>query len=278
MDYKGSATSSRGSRAGRVGPSTSSTASSRRSSRCAPSSSSRSATAARQAARVTIEGAEVSLDPTCGAYITMNPGYLGRSGCPRAQGALPPHDGDGARPRAHLRGPAHGRRLRRCKGARVQVLRPVLAAQGPARQLHYDWGLRDQERARRRGRLQARRARPEGPRSSCARCATSTSPRSSRRTRSSSSGCSATSSRASTAAQGRRGARGLRAPGAIASPTPTRSSASGRAGGGAARSACVFVMGPPGGQPQCWRTLQKARELQGPEPRPRSSTTPSRSS
>ena len=38
--------------------------------------------------RVTIEGVEVACDHTCGAFITMNPGYLGRSTLPEGLKAL----------------------------------------------------------------------------------------------------------------------------------------------------------------------------------------------
>ena len=148
-----------------------------------------------------VEGDVIALDPTCGAYITMNPGYLGRSELPEGLKAL-------FRPMTVM------------VPDLVLICENMLMAEGfidakvlaskfywlysllkdlLSKQEHYDWGLR----AIKSVLVVAgsfKRASPtrRGRRCSCARCATSTSPRSSRRTRSSSSACSATSSPGST--------------------------------------------------------------------------------
>ena len=72
---------------------------------------------------VKIEGDMVKLDTTRRFHYD-EPATSAAPRCPRAQGPVPPHDGDGARPCAHLRKPADGRGLR-SQDPRVQVLRPL---------------------------------------------------------------------------------------------------------------------------------------------------------
>ena len=95
-------------------------------------------------ATVTIEGDTVKLDNTCGAYITMNPGYLGRSTLPEGLKAL-------FRPMTVMvpdlvlicenmmmaEGFESAKELARKFYGLYSLLSALLS-----KQLHYDWGLR----------------------------------------------------------------------------------------------------------------------------------------
>jgi dynein heavy chain, axonemal len=97
-----------------------------------------------EAARIVIESDEVSLDPTCGAFITMNPGYLGRSELPEGLKAL-------FRPITVMvpdlvlicenmlmaEGFTQAKILASKFYGLYSLLRDLLS-----KQLHYDWGLR----------------------------------------------------------------------------------------------------------------------------------------
>ena len=94
--------------------------------------------------RIRVEGDEVTLDPTCGAYITMNPGYLGRSELPEGLKAL-------FRPMTVMvpdlvlicenmlmaEGFITAKELASKFYCLYSLLKALLSAQ-----LHYDWGLR----------------------------------------------------------------------------------------------------------------------------------------
>jgi dynein heavy chain len=96
------------------------------------------------ASRVVVEGDEVSLDSTCGAYITMNPGYLGRSALPEGLKAL-------FRPMTVMvpdlvlicenmlmaEGFVEAKSLASKFYGLYSLLKELLS-----KQLHYDWGLR----------------------------------------------------------------------------------------------------------------------------------------
>lgn len=95
-------------------------------------------------ARIVVEGDEISLDPTCGAYITMNPGYLGRSELPEGLKAL-------FRPMTVMvpdlvlicenmlmsEGFVEAKVLASKFYGLYSLLRELLS-----KQMHYDWGLR----------------------------------------------------------------------------------------------------------------------------------------
>jgi dynein heavy chain len=97
-----------------------------------------------ESVRITVEGDEISLDPTCGAFITMNPGYLGRSELPEGLKAL-------FRPMTVMvpdlilicenmlmaEGFVTAKALASKFFCLYSLLKALLSAQ-----LHYDWGLR----------------------------------------------------------------------------------------------------------------------------------------
>jgi len=94
--------------------------------------------------RIRVEGDEIILDPTCGAFITMNPGYLGRSELPEGLKAL-------FRPMTVMvpdlilicenmlmaEGFVTAKSLASKFFCLYALLKSLLSAQ-----LHYDWGLR----------------------------------------------------------------------------------------------------------------------------------------
>lgn len=94
--------------------------------------------------RIIVEGDEISLDPTCGAFITMNPGYLGRSELPEGLKAL-------FRPMTVMVPDlilicenmlmAEGFVTAKALASKFFCLYALLKALLSA-QLHYDWGLR----------------------------------------------------------------------------------------------------------------------------------------
>ena len=99
---------------------------------------------AADATRIRVEGDEINLDPTCGAFITMNPGYLGRSELPEGLKAL-------FRPMTVMvpdlilicenmlmaEGFVTAKALASKFFCLYSLLKALLSAQ-----LHYDWGLR----------------------------------------------------------------------------------------------------------------------------------------
>jgi dynein heavy chain len=96
------------------------------------------------ATRIVVEGDEISLDPTTGAFITMNPGYLGRSELPEGLKAL-------FRPMTVMVPDlvlicenmlmAEGFELAKELASKFYGLYSLLK-ELLSKQLHYDWGLR----------------------------------------------------------------------------------------------------------------------------------------